>query len=279
MTIQFNITSCSTGTDAGQDGDNGTALVNNPTNNYQVVAEVISVGGLGGCSIGAVADQEGFIENADFRINNTIHHYIESSFYADTLNQLNYLPGSNYTLNVSYMNQTIASGTAKMPSPAFITNLDDIKNHDLNSAMTVKWSNVQNATSIQLIISGDIIDPSNQEYLYREFESVLISPNSTSFTIPDTFFKYQGEYELGIIAYHGVNPDFDILNLGDTGYEKSYNMNGAAGVFLAACLSSANGETITVGTPLVKLNPQKPAKSFKDLVLEKHKKYFGGRLK
>jgi len=280
MTIQFNITSCSTGTGDDNGGENGTTSVNDPTNNYQVVAEVISIGGFGGCSIGAVNLNDETVEDADFRINNVIFAS-ESGFYADTLFQLTFLPGTNYTLNVSHLGQEIATGTAKMPSTPTVTNVNDISFHNLNQSMNVTWQSIQNASSIQVTISGEGYDPITQDYFYREFESEAISPNSTSFTIPDTFFTYPGEYTLGIIAYHGINPGFNIDFIGESGYSKGHNMNGAAGVFIAASLSSEEGEEITVGSPpLLKANPNKvPAKSFKDYVMEKHKKYFGTKFR
>ena len=272
MTIQFNMTSCSSATDS--EDPIGEAVVNDPTNDYQVVAQVISVGGLGGCSIGTVAQGEGIIENADFKINDVtlVHKY---PVYADTLFLLSFFPGSNYSLNVSHNGATIATGTAIMPSTPVISNASSFQNHDLNTSLTVKWQAVKNAHSVQLTINSEFYDPFTQIPVERGYASPLLSPETTSHTIPDTLFNYPGEYTLGIIAYHGVNPGIDIDNLEDNGYIQSYNMEGAAGAFLAVSLSSAEGETITVGNPSLTKTVKRNRLSFKDYIIKKHKKWFG----
>ena len=275
MTIQFNMTSCSSATDS--EDPIGEAFVNDPTNDYQVVAQVISVGGLGGCTIGTVAHTEEIVENADFKINDVtlIHQY---PVYTDTLFQLSFFPGSNYSLNISHNGVTIATGTAIMPSTPVISNASSIQNHDLNSSLTVNWQSLKNAHSVQLSIAGEFYDPFTQISVERGYASPLLTPETTSHTIPDTLFSFPGEYSLGIIAYYGVNPGFDIDNLEDNGYIQSYNMEGAAGVFMAVSMSSAEGETITVGNPSLTKTVKKNRLSFKDYIIKKHKKWFGNQI-
>jgi len=276
MTIQFNMTSCSSSTDSSD--PLGEAAVNNPTNDYQVVAEIISVGGLGGCSVGTVANSDGIIETADFKINDVtlIHQY---PVYTDTLSLLSYFPGSSYSLKVSHNGVTIATGKAVMPATPVISNASSFQNHDLNTSLTVNWKSVKNAHSVQLSIAAEIYDPVSQEYIERGYASALLSPETTSHTIPDTLFSYPGEYSLGIIAYYGINPGIDIDNLEENGYLQSFNIEGAAGAFMALSLSSVQGESITVGNPpALTKTIKKKRLSFKDYIIKKHKKWFGNPL-
>lgn len=275
FSVQFNITSCSSSTDSNEDGSGPAdpASINTPTNDYQVVVEVISFGGFGGCSIAAVNVNDEPITNAIILVNNvTFQNTSESfsNFYSDTLNLLTYSPKTNYTLNASHLGSTIASGTSKMPSIPQFTNMDGDIQHSLNTNLNVSWKPIDNATSIELIIEGYSDDESS------EFSSGLIDPSLTSFTIPDTFFTIPGEYNVGIIAYNGINPGLDVEDITSEGsYSESYNMVGAAGVFFAASAMEAGGIVNVLNSTVTKSNQiSRRNGSFKEIVLRRHQKRF-----
>ena len=280
LSIQFNITSCSSGTDADDDGSK--ASVKDPTNEYQAVVEVVSFGGVSGCSIAAVVlNNESVIDAVihlnDVTLTNDTNNFL-AGLYSDSLFELSYESGTDYTLEIFHLGKKIASGKAKMPSTPKFTNLDNIRHHNLNENMTVTWEKIENATSLELTIKGEVYDPAQDDYSSREYSTELLSPTSTSFTIPDTFFSIPGEYTLGLVAYYGVNSGAKTnITDGSSPYTKSYNMDGAAGVFLAANLSSYEGESIIVGAPSTIMKNSKAAKNrpmFKDILIKQHKKYF-----
>ena len=140
FSIQFNVTSCSSSTDSDEN-DDLKASVKEPTNNYQVVVEVISIGGFVGCTAATIALQNNPVNDAEFIINNvTLTNDttdIFSNLYADTLFELSYFAGTDYTLNVFHLGEKIASGTAKMPTTPIFTNLSSSKQQDLNKSMKV----------------------------------------------------------------------------------------------------------------------------------------------
>ncbi|MEJ2054253.1 MAG: hypothetical protein P8X42_10065, partial [Calditrichaceae bacterium] len=192
--------------------------------------------------------------------------------YQEESGVLSYLAGTNYTLNVSHIGTQIATGTAVMPSVPVFKNLTGLSPHPLNQNMVVTWEDVENATSLELSLSGDVYDPVLQSEIERDFNSGLISASSNSFTIPDTFFTHAGEYTLGMTAYHGINPGSEAYNADD--YLKSYNMKGAAGLFIVVNLSSEDGEAITVGNPGKIAAKSKDRPKYKDMVEKRLKRFF-----
>lgn len=286
LTIQINITSCSDSTGSNETGEDYTTTVKDPTNDYEVVVEVISFGGLGGCTVAAIKLMDEPVIDAEFTVNNvtlvTDTTSILNNLYSDEMYELSYLPGTNYSLNVLHMGSVIATGTSIMPSTPVFTNLKTIQHHNLNTDLQVSWKKIYNASSLSLSITGYVYDPSRQDSVSREFDTGTISPATTSFTIPDTFFTIPGEYTMGIVAYHGINPgeDADVI-ITDSGYLKSYNMDGAAGVFLAANGSSEEGAVITVGNlSLLKKSDRVSVRkyTYKEILLQKHKKFFANKL-
>ena len=273
LTIQINITSCSDSTGSNETGEDYTTTVKDPTNDYEVVVEVISFGGLGGCTVAAIQLMDESVIDAEFTVNNVTlvndTTSILNNLYSDEMYELSYLPGTKYSLNVRHLGSVVATGSAIMPSTPVFTNLKTIQHHNLNTEMQVSWKKIYN-------------DPSIQDSLGREFDTGTISPATTSFTIPDTFFTIPGEYTMGIVAYHGINPgeDADVI-ITDSGYLKSYNMDGAAGVFLAANGSSEEGAVITVGNlSLLKKSDRISVRkyTYKEILLQKHKKFFANKL-
>jgi hypothetical protein len=274
FTIQINMTSCSTSDDNADNGNGRTAEVNEPTNDYQVVAQVISFGGLGGCTAVNVEQSVYNINDATVKINNIILPPDSSldGLYQEESGVLSYLEGTNYTLDISHIGTQIATGTAVMPSVPVFKNLTGLSPHPLNQNMVVTWEAIENATSLELSLSGDVYDPDLQSEIERNFNSGLISASSNSFTIPDTFFTHAGEYTLGMTAYHGINPGSEAYNADD--YLKSYNMKGAAGLFIVVNLSSEDGEAITVGNPGKIAAKSKDRPKYKDMVEKKLKRFF-----
>ncbi len=214
------------------------APVNEPENTYEVVVEIVSFGGISGCSAAfinkdnqAVADAEVRVNGVEFQNDTTFI----SSFYADTLNRLSYTYFTSYKLEVKHDGKIIATGKAEMPSPPVIKNIRNPYRHSLNKPLTVKWQKVSKATSIQLVIGSTIYDPVTKDSVEKVFDSGLLSTTKTSLTIPDTMFSAPGEYILGITSFYGLNPGMEIGNLFDQeGYHKGYNLKGAAGIFLTA---------------------------------------------
>ncbi len=250
LTVQFQFYGCE---DKKAKETSVMAPVNDPKNDYQILMTVVSFGGVAGCSAGFVSRGEEPISDAKVKINSVTFPNDTSSFvpnfYADTLGLLDLRAGTQYTLHVEHQNKEIATGKAIMPTPPHIVNLSDGYNHPLNSKLTIKWEKSEHATSIEVLISTTVYDPVTKDSLDREFDSGLLDPSTTSIVVPDTFFSYPGQYVLGIIAYHGLNPNVRLEGLLDENgqYSKSYNLEGAAGLFYAAMIvPDYNGQKINV---------------------------------
>jgi hypothetical protein len=276
LSIQFNLNSCS-----DENGDSLTAPENKPTNDYEVVVEVVSFGGLAGCTTGSIALLNEPVSDAEFLLNgvqlSNDPSSIFSNLYTDTLGVINYQPGTSYKLEVSHNGNVIASGDAKMPSVPEVTNLEDMDTHNLNKSLEVKWKKVNNATSLEVYIDGYVYDSAVGDSVHREYSTELLSPDKVSCVIPDTLFNTPGIYVMGVTAYYGVNPGNFTVDINDTeGYTKGYNIKGAAGVFLAANVYPPTEEGIRIVVGQVN-NLQKSmnrSKSFRQMMIEKNLKCF-----
>lgn len=237
LTIQVNLTNCD------KDEENIlSAPVNEPTNDFTVIAEITSVGGVTGCSAVAVSIQDNLVDDAVVEINGTVIPYDTSEYinglYIDAENRISYLEKTKYEMVIRRDDFVIATGMGYMPTTPRINNITDQCHHSLKRDLKVKWERVQMATAIQLMIyadvDDDVDDDSDDDRIY---DSGLLSPEVTSHTIPDTFFSTAGEYELGIKAYYGINPDADLAEIEETkNYTKGYNLNYASGIFLISNL-------------------------------------------
>ena len=216
------------------------APVNDPKNNYEVIVEIISFGGINGCAFGSVEQNNQFVGNAEIKVNEVSFYSDTTSFFsfyfADTLNPLKYTTLTKYQLSVKHAGKVIAQGQAVMPSVPAVRNLSNPTQHSLNKALLVQWQKVEQATAIQVIVTGKVYNPTIKDTVEKEFDSGLLSPETTQITIPDTMFNLPGTYVLGIVALNGINPGMIPTQLYDENghYQKSYNIEGAAGIFLAA---------------------------------------------
>ncbi len=216
------------------------APINDPKNDYQVVVEIISFGGLNGCAAGFIERNSEPVTNATIKVNEVPFYNdttsIFTNLYADTLNALNYNYFTRYNLIVEHDGKLVARGQADMPSLPVVENLSNPVQHGLNKALTVKWKKVERATAIQVIVSGYVYNPVIKDTVERSFNSGLLKPTTTQITVPDTLFKLPGTYVLGILAINGINAGTYSFQLYDEEgkFYKSFNMEGAAGIFLAA---------------------------------------------
>jgi hypothetical protein len=223
VTIQFTFPAC----EDKKSEDSHEVTVNDPTNDYTVFVQIIGMGS-SGCTMGSVEILGENVDDAQVQINKQSLVYDEDSeIYTDDSGVIQYSPGSKYNLVVKHNGVEIASGYTIMPSIPTITNLESPVEHSLNQSLTVEWKAVDHASAIAVLVSTSIYDTTTWEY--KEYDTGLMQPSLTSYTIPDTFFNIAGEYSLSIAAYYGVLPGMDMDNPDTT---KGYNLEGAAGMFI-----------------------------------------------
>lgn len=216
--------------------------------------ELISFGGMYGCTSAIVAMEDSLVSDAVVKINSVTlvadSAYFGTPLYLDTLGLINYKARANYTLSVSHHSVNIAQGSAIMPTAARISNIKSPHNHQLNTPLTLKWDAVDYASSIVITTTSTITDPVYGTTRDVTFESPLLPPDSRQYTIPDTLFSAPGTYNLGIISYNGLNPGtvIDSVTSDEGLYGMSYNISGAAGIFLVGnAYPDAEGFIINIG--------------------------------
>ncbi len=230
VTIQFTFPACEDKKD--DDSENipdYTADVNEPTNDYTVIVQLMGFGSMG-CGIGEVLDQNGIITDAEIKVNGLPFEFDdEMDAYSESSGNLSYNPGTSYTLEVNRGGEVIATGTARMPTVPTITEPALPYQHALNQPLTVKWQKVNYATSLAVMVSTDILDTSGYDYI--GYDSEILPPDLTEYTIPGDIFSTTGDYSLSIGAYHGTPPGISPASVDSS---KGYNIEKAGGLFMAA---------------------------------------------
>jgi len=202
-----------------------TSPIYTPENEYDVLAIITKFSGMSSCTNGiSVAVKEGneYFRNATVIINDNPLSVNEDTLIGPiySSDSISYDDQTKYSLEISLYDEIIAFGNAVMPTTPQITNIDSGYYHSLNKKLKIKWEPVRHATSLEL--------------LTNHYSSGLLKPTTTEHTIPDTVFREYGEYSLVIIAYNGINPDFDFGNYDIEELEKGYNIQGATGIFVVA---------------------------------------------
>lgn len=268
VTIQLTFPACE------EDDDNGDlhqVEVLNPTNNYEVIVQIMGIGSMG-CSMGDVMLNGSTITDADFKINSVEFIYDEDiEAYMDESNMIAYTAGTEYNLSIKHNGNTIATGYAVMPSIPMVNNISSPYPHTLNTDLELEWVDVSNASSILVTVQyEDTVTWEDEIY-----QSGLISGAATSFTIPGSFFDSNGEYLLAIEAYYGIK-EGPIMDAIDS--TKGYNIDGPAGVFMAVTVfpSDLDGEgfIIQIGTQAQRLGKQTENKiSYRELVARNRERF------
>lgn len=221
MSVSVSFQSCGNSTEP--EIETNVVSVNVPTNGYLVKANITQTGFFGCANVTVYKD--GAITDATVKINQVEFFYQFSELYQDTLGLMEYEIGKKYELKVSHNGVEIANGIAIMPSEPIITGLPDTSNHSANQELTVSWKKPSSASSIQVIMITD--------FLIDSYESNHLEPNITSHIIPGERFASNGEFDLMVVAYHGFLPGV----IEDS--SEGYNINGAAGEFIASNVSEA----------------------------------------
>lgn len=243
-------------------GDNAsylTAPIYTPENEYGVYAIIIKYSGMSGCSndnIIAVREGGQYFRDARVAINDDrLSVDLDSlsvPFYSS--DSISYDDRTEYSLEISLEDENIASGNAIMPTTPAITNIDSGYYHSLNKKLKVKWKPVQYATSIELWT--------------KNYTSGLLKPTTTEHTIPDTVFQEYGDYGMVIIAYNGINPDFELGNYDIELLEKGYNIKGATGIFVIVNAWSGGKRFVIINAPASSRSVKKRENDFSKEVAE-----------
>ena len=207
-------------------------IVNQPENQYRVNAQVF--GGMQGCGIVTVEKNGERVTNAIVKLNGTELVYDETTGYASYLSNSS---GDEIKLEVTHEGSIISSGKVCLPSFPGILNIDSGDVHQKNTDLTVNWSEVSNATAVDVTIEEDIT--------YEQYSSGLLSPLTTSHTIPSSFFNLSSDWSdtaecvISVTAYYGIGPEVEYEELDST--DKGYNITGSAGFFMGV-----NGDETTI---------------------------------
>ncbi len=261
VTIQLTFPACE------EDGDNGDIHeidILEPTNDYEVIVQILGIGSMG-CSMGEVILNGSAVLDAEVKINSTELVYDEDvETYMDESNTITYTAGTEYNLSIKHNGNTIATGYAVMPSIPTINNISSPHSHTLNTDLELEWNNVTNASSILVTVQHEDTVTWEDEI----YQSGLISGEATGFTIPGSFFDSNGEYVLTVEAYYGLAEGLDMDDIDST---KGYNIDGPAGVFMAATVFpsdlSSEGFLIRIGSQSATLGKQVVNKlSYRELV-------------
>lgn len=137
-------------------------------------------------------------------------------------------------LEVRVGNNLIATGNAIMPSVPTIENLEDSSSHSINTPLNINWKLTKNTTSVQVKVESP--------WPADGYESLFLSPEPSSFTIPGDVFSEIGEYSVSVEANFGI-PSGIAASAIDSSL--GYNIEGAAGVFIAINVS----EQLTIIIP------------------------------
>ncbi|MDD5765652.1 MAG: hypothetical protein PHW79_05335 [Candidatus Marinimicrobia bacterium] len=208
LSIQLRFLSCDNGNE-----DVLTSPIYETNSEYFVSVRVVSFGGVSGCSSVSVYKGDEPID-AEVRINEVLlSPAMESTpygLYEEDGDSLSYSQKMRYDIEVTRNDTLIAYGTTYMPTNPTITNLPFLYYHKLNKDLNIKWTKSQYATSLEIIVYWENEDGSDMI-----FDTGLISPNLTSYTVPDTVFSKYGMYAIGITAFNGINAgmDFDSLSI------------------------------------------------------------------
>ena len=231
--IQFS--ACEESEDKNSDCDTD-MMVNQPENQYRVNAQVF--GGIEGCGIVTVEKNGETITNAIVKLNGTELAFDETIGYASFLSNSS---GDEIELEVTHEGSVISSGKVCLPDFPGISNIDSGDVHQKNTDLTINWSAVSNATAIDVTIDEDIT--------YEQYSSGLLSPKTTSHTIPSSFFNLDSDWSdtaecvINVTAYYGISTDVEYQSLDSTNL--GYNINGSAGSFLVV-----NGDETTIYVPI-----------------------------
>ncbi|MCK5330666.1 MAG: hypothetical protein KAK01_04590 [Candidatus Marinimicrobia bacterium] len=274
VTIQLTFPACEENDDNGDNGDNGDLHqvgVLDPTNDYEVIVQIMGIGSMG-CSMGDVILNGSAVEDADFKINSVEFVYDEDlEVYTDQSNLIAYTAGTEYNLIIKHSENTIATGYAIMPSIPTVNNITSPYSHNLNTDLELEWVDVTNASSILVTVQfEDTVTWEDEIY-----HSGLISGEATSFTIPGSFFDSNGEYVLTIEAYYGIKEGLDMDAIDST---KGYNIDGPAGIFMAVTVFPSDldseGFIIQIGTLAQRLGKQTENKiSYRELVARNRERF------
>ena len=211
-------------------------MVNNPENEYRVNAQVF--GGIEGCGIVTVEKNGEIVTNAVVKLDGTELTYDETSGYAAFLSN-SY--GDEIELEVTHEGSIVSSGKVCLPGFPGISNIDSGDVHQKNTDLTVNWSAVSSATAIDVTIDEDIT--------YEQYSSGLLSPTTTSHTIPSSFFNLSSAWSdtaecvINVTAYYGISPEVNYEDLDST--DLGYNINGSSGFFMGI-----NGDETTIYVPI-----------------------------
>ncbi|MCH8929223.1 MAG: hypothetical protein IIB39_10990 [Candidatus Marinimicrobia bacterium] len=220
ISVSVSFQSCSNSTEPNLETNE--VLVNVPTNNYLVKANISQLGFFGCANVTVYKD--GAVTDAIVKINEVELFYQFNELYSDTTGSMIYKVGRKYELTVSHNGVEIANGTAIMPSEPTITGLPDTSDHPANQALTVSWKKPSSASSVLILLESNI---NNDD----DYESGYLNPTINSHTIPGSEFLLNGEYKLTVIAFHGFLPG----TVEDS--SKGYNISGSAGEFIASNVS------------------------------------------
>ena len=277
VTIQLTFPACEEDDEASNNNDDLPEVdlqevgVYDPTNNYEVVVQILGIGSMG-CSMGDVMLNGSTVMDADFKINDVELIYDEDSeAYMDETNLIAYTAGTEYNLSIKHNSNTIAAGYALMPSIPAVNNITSPYLHSLSTDLTLEWGNVTNASSIMVTIQHE--DTVTWEDV--TYQSGLIAGNATDFTIPGSFFESVGEYVLSVEAYYGINADVDIEDIDPL---KGYNISGPAGVFMVATVFPSDldseGFIIYIGSQSASLRKQVRDKmSYREFVTQNRERF------
>lgn len=283
ISIELSLPGCE---DSKEDDVTHTVEVYTPTNNHKVVVQIFGVGSMS-CAVAGVILDDAYVEDAGIKLNGYELTYTDSSNitfsssipiemelkYQYDGNQISFAAGTEYVLEATHQGNTIASGTAFMPSSPEITNIESPYNHSLNTALTIEWDEDEYTTLYQFTCQTTIEDEDGNE-IEKEFEKILSSA-ATSITIPDTFFSNPGEYLISITAIYGIDSTVDI-NQPDT--TKGYNIEGPIGSFIATAVYPSDlfgdGFVINITDSSGKTSSRAIIKkSYKDFLLEKMNRF------
>ena len=115
--------------------------------------------------------------------------------------------------------------------------------------ITVLKSKISYATitDTELYYVGSItID---EDITYEQYSSGLLSPTTTSHTVPSSFFNLSSDWSdtaeciINVTAYYGVSSEENYEDLDST--DLGYNINGSAGFFIGI-----NGDETTIYVPI-----------------------------